>query len=227
MPRFTPRFTHHRLRAAVFLVPMSGLFLAGCTANNNGYYTTQGAGVGALGGAAAGAAIGAVAGSNVARSALIGAGVGVLAGGAVGAYMDSQEEELRRNLAGTNVSVQRQGDSLLLVMPANVTFAFDSSDIAPTFQPTLTEVATTLRNNPQTYIQVHGHTDAVGSETYNQGLSERRAQSVVNFLLGQGILPERLYWQGHGETQPIATNDTAAGRQQNRRVEIRIIPHTA
>jgi len=215
-----------RFLAATAVVSTTGMLLAGC-AGNGSYYTAQGAGIGALGGAAAGATVGAIVGGNVAQSALIGAGVGVLAGGAVGAYMDSQEEQLRQDLAGTNVQVQRQGDSLLLVMPANVTFAFDSADIAPGFSSTLSDVATTLRNNPQTYIQVHGHTDSRGTDAYNQDLSERRAQSVVNFLTRQGIMPERLYWQGHGETQPIASNETESGRQMNRRVELRIIPHTS
>lgn len=214
------------LLAATAAVSLSALLLAGCNTTNR-YNTAQGAGIGALGGAAAGAAIGAAVGGNVARSALIGAGVGVLAGGAVGAYMDSQEQELRRDLAGTDVQIQRQGDTLLLTMPANVTFAFDSSDISPAFQPTLRDVAMTLRNNPQTYIQVHGHTDATGGTAYNQALSERRAQAVNTFLMQQGIMPERLFWQGHGEMQPIATNETEAGRQMNRRVELRIVPHTA
>jgi outer membrane protein OmpA-like peptidoglycan-associated protein len=214
------------LLAATAVVSLSAVALAGCNTSSR-YNTAQGAGIGAMGGAAAGAAIGAATGGNVARSALIGAGVGVLAGGAVGAYMDSQEQELRRDLAGTDIQVQRQGDTLLLTMPANVTFAFDSAEIAPGFQPTLSEVAATLRNNPQTYIQVHGHTDSTGSAQYNQDLSERRARSVNTFLMNHGIMPERLFWQGHGESQPIAGNQTEAGRQMNRRVELRIIPHTA
>ncbi|MBB4284515.1 OmpA family protein [Roseospira goensis] len=213
--------------AATAATAVAGLVLAGCANQGGGYHTAQGAGVGALGGAATGAAVGAIAGGDVARSALIGAGIGVLAGGAVGAYMDSQEQALREDLAGTDVQVQRQGDTLLLTMPANVTFAFDSADIKPGFRAPLSQVAQTLRDNPQTYIQVHGHTDAIGSDAYNQDLSERRARSVVDFFKTQGIQPARLYWQGHGERQPVATNETEAGRQLNRRVELRIIPHTA
>ncbi|MQX38401.1 OmpA family protein [Roseospira navarrensis] len=216
-----------RLTATVAIVSVAGLLMAGCNTTGNYNRTATGAGLGALGGAAAGAAIGAAVGGNVGRSALIGAGVGVLAGGAVGAYMDSQEQELRQDVAGSGVQVQRQGDSLLLTMPSNVTFAVDSAQISPGFQPTLRQVAQTLRNNPKTYIQVHGHTDSTGSTSYNQDLSEDRAQAVTQFMMNQGIMPERLYWQGHGETRPIATNDTPQGRQQNRRVELRIIPHTA
>lgn len=183
--------------------------------------------MGAVGGAAAGAAVGAAIGGNVGNAALIGAGIGLLAGGAAGAYMDSQEQALRQDLAGTDVEVQRQGDEVILVMPANVTFAVDSADILPGFRPSLANVAQTLRQNRQSTIQVHGHTDATGDSGYNQDLSERRARAVVEFFKAQGIMPERLYWQGHGETQPIATNATPQGRQMNRRVELRIIPLTA
>lgn len=203
----------------------SALMLAGCA--NDGYHTAQGAGIGAAGGAAAGAAIGAITGGNIARSALIGAGVGVLAGGAVGAYMDAQEEALRRDVAGTDVSVTRDGDTLLLTMPSSVTFDVDSATLSPTMQTTLADVATTLRENPRTIIEVHGHTDSTGSAEYNQELSERRARAVVDALRGRGIMSERLYWRGHGETAPVASNDTPAGRERNRRVELRVIPHTA
>lgn len=215
-------------RSVIALVACSGLALSGCVSQGGGgYHTAQGAGLGALGGAATGAAVGALAGHNAARSALIGAGIGVLAGGAVGAYMDSQEAELRQDLAGTNVQVQRQGDALLLTMPANVTFDVDSARIKPQFQGTLSEVARTLADNPQSYIEVYGHTDSTGSPEYNQDLSEQRAQSVVQFMQSNGVMPQRLFWQGHGETRPIADNDTPQGRQMNRRVQLRIVPHTA
>lgn len=215
-------------RSVIALVACSGLALSGCVSQGGGgYHTAQGAGLGALGGAATGAAVGALTGHDAARSALIGAGIGVLAGGAVGAYMDSQEAELRQDLAGTNVQVQRQGDTLLLTMPANVTFDVDSAQIKPQFRGTLSEVARTLANNPQSYVEVHGHTDSTGAAEYNQGLSEQRAQSVVQFMQSNGVMPQRLFWQGHGERRPVATNDTPEGRQMNRRVELRIVPHTA
>lgn len=214
-------------RSIVVLTATSALVLAGCASDGRSYHTAQGAGLGALGGAAAGAAVGAIAGGNVARSALIGAGIGLIGGGAVGAYMDSQEQALREDVSGTDVQVQRQGDTLLLTMPANVTFAVDSATIAPGFESTLAQVARTLRENPQSYIQVHGHTDSTGSDAYNQTLSEERARAVVEFFKAQGIMPARLYWQGHGERQPVASNETVTGRQMNRRVELRIIPHTA
>lgn len=215
-------------RSLIALTAASGLALSGCVSQGGGgYHTVQGAGLGALGGAATGAAVGAIAGHDAATSALIGAGIGALAGGAVGAYMDSQEQALRQDLAGTNVSVQRQGDTLLLTMPASVTFDVDSSRIKPEFQGSLSQVAQTLADNPQSYIEVHGHTDSTGADDYNQALSERRAQAVVDFMRSRGIIPQRLYWQGHGERRPVATNETAAGRQMNRRVEMRIVPHTS
>lgn len=213
-------------RSVIAVATAGGLMLSGCVTQDN-YHTAQGAGLGALGGAAAGAAIGAAVGGNVRNAALIGAGVGVLAGGAVGAYMDSQEQALRQDLAGTDVQIQRQGNNLLVTMPSNVTFAVDSSEISPAFRPTLADVARTLRANPKSTIQVHGHTDATGTTAYNQDLSERRARSVVSFFKSQGIMPERLYWQGHGEQRPVSTNATPQGRQMNRRVELHIIPHTA
>ncbi len=216
------------MRRSLIALTAAGLALSGCVSQGGGgYHTVQGAGLGALGGAATGAAVGAIAGHNAATSALIGAGIGALTGGAVGAYMDSQEQALRQDLAGTDVRIQRQGDTLLLTMPANVTFDVDSARIKAEFQGPLSQVAQTLANNPQSYVEVHGHTDSTGAAEYNQALSERRARSVVDFMRSRGIIGERLYWQGHGERQPVATNDTASGRQMNRRVQMRIVPHTA
>ena len=178
-----------------------------------------------------GAGIGAVAGllsgdsaTERRQHALIGAGAGALAGGAVGAYQDRQEAELRRQMAGTGVDVVRQGDNITLNMPGNVTFGFDQSNIQPQFYPVLNNVANTLRQYEQTVIEVAGHTDNPGAAAYNQQLSERRAQAVAQYLGGQGVNQQRIITVGAGMTRPIADNSTEAGRAQNRRVEITLVP---
>ena len=185
--------------------------------------TAIGAGVGLLGGYLAGDVIG---GRSDRTAKIIGAGVGALAGGAVGAYMDRQEAELRRQTAGTGVDVIRSGDDLILRMPSGITFPVDSYAIQPQFQQTLNEVARTLGTYNQTYIDVLGHTDSTGSDAYNQTLSVNRAQSVANYLSTRGVASARIGVRGFGETQPIATNATEAGRAQNRRVEIKVVPVT-
>ena len=185
--------------------------------------TAIGAGVGLLGGYLAGDVIG---GRSDRTAKIIGAGVGALAGGAVGAYMDRQEAELRRQTAGTGVDVIRSGDDLILRMPSGITFPVDSYAIQPQFQQTLNEVAQTLATYNQTYIDVLGHTDSTGSDAYNQTLSVNRAQSVADYLSARGVASARIGVRGFGETQPIATNATEAGRAQNRRVEIKVVPVT-
>ena len=157
-------------------------------------------------------------------TALVGAGVGGLAGGAIGAYQDRQEAALRRELAGSGVDVVRQGDNITLNMPGNITFAFDSATLQPQFQPVLNNVAQTLNEYNQTVIEVAGHTDSVGSDAYNQKLSVDRANSVAGYLSSRGVSMTRMIVTGAGETHPVASNDTEAGRAQNRRVEITIVP---
>ena len=182
---------------------------------------------GALIGAGIGAVAGLLTGDDAVerrQRALVGAGVGALAGGGIGAYQDRQEAELRRELAGSGVDVVRQGDNITLNMPGNITFAFDSSNLQPQFYPTLNNVAETLNEYNQTVIEVAGHTDSVGTDSYNQTLSVQRAQSVANYLSGRGVMQQRMIVTGAGETRPIASNDTEAGRAQNRRVEITIVP---
>ncbi|QDP19738.1 OmpA family protein [Sphingomonas xanthus] len=185
--------------------------------------TAVGIGVGAIGGYLLGDLVG---GRSDRTERLIGAGVGAIAGGAVGAYMDRQEADLRRQTAGTGVDVIRQGDDLILRMPSGITFPVDSSTIQPQFQTTLNQVAQTLSSYNQTYIDVLGHTDSTGTDAYNQVLSERRAQSVADYLAVRGVARARMGIRGYGETQPIASNDTEAGRAQNRRVEIKVVPVT-
>lgn len=185
---------------------------------------------GALIGAAAGAAVGLMSGDDAVerrQRALIGAGVGALAGGSVGYYMDRQEEKLRAELRGTGVSVTRIGDNITLNMPGNVTFATDSSDLRPAFFDVLNSVSTVLTEFDQTVVEVAGHTDSSGSESYNQNLSERRAGTVAQYLQTQGIVGQRLITIGMGELQPFADNGSDSGKQANRRVEITMVPVTA
>jgi len=179
---------------------------------------------GALLGAGAGAALGTLAGGDDRRNALVGAGIGLLAGGAIGAYLDEQERALERDLRGTGARIQRYDDRLMVVMPGNVTFATDSAEIHPRFVRPLSQVASTLQQYPKSFIDVIGHTDSRGSAQYNLALSEDRAQSVAQFFRDYGVYPGRIAAYGEGEIQPIATNATPQGRQQNRRVELVIIP---
>ena len=183
--------------------------------------------IGAVAGAVAGYLAGDVVGGRRDRTErIVGAGIGTIAGAAVGQYMDRQERELRRQTAGTGVVVERQGDELLLTMPSGITFAFNRFDVQPQFRPTLDQVAQTLAAYPQTLIDIYGHTDNVGSDAYNQTLSENRARSVADYLASRGVQSERMATRGFGESQPTADNATEAGRAQNRRVEIRITPAT-
>jgi outer membrane protein OmpA-like peptidoglycan-associated protein len=187
-------------------------------------------GTGAIAGALGGAALGYLTNTNRSeqgrRNALIGAGIGALAGAGVGNYMDRQQAELRRELAGSGVDVQRQGDNIVLQMPADVTFGFDRADIQPQFRGALDDVARSLNAYPQTLVDVIGHADSTGRAEYNQNLSERRASSVAGYLIDRGVLRDRLYVEGRGSTQPIADNATEAGRAKNRRVEIVLRPYT-
>ena len=211
--------------------------LAGCATTGGGYYgsqpqpqqqseydrTRKGAIIGAVAGAVAGLLSGDDATERRQR-ALVGAGVGGLAGGAIGNYQDRQERALRERMAGTGVDVVRQGDNITLNMPENITFGFDRSDLQPQFYPVLDNVAATLREYNQTIVEIAGHTDSKGTDAYNQALSERRAASVGNYLMGKGLVRDRFILVGAGESRPVASNDTEAGRAQNRRVEITLVP---
>jgi outer membrane protein OmpA-like peptidoglycan-associated protein len=217
-----------RLAAAALI---SAFALSACSTNPyTGERQMSNTGQGAAIGAAAGAAIGALTntsdGSQAAKNAMIGAGIGALAGGGAGYYMDRQEKKLRQQLQGTGVSVTRVGDNIILNMPGNITFATNSSDINAGFYGTLNSVALVLKEYDQTVVEVTGHTDSVGSDEYNLGLSQRRANSVATYLIGQGLIPQRFVVQGMGESQPIASNNTAEGRAANRRVEIKLSPLT-
>ena len=182
---------------------------------------------GALIGAGIGAVAGLLSGGDAVerrQRAMVGAGVGGLAGAGIGAYQDRQEAALRRDLQGTGVDVVRNGDNITLNMPGNITFAFDSSGLQPQFYPVLDNVANTLTQYNQTVIEVAGHTDNVGTDAYNQTLSQQRANSVASYLTGKGVMQQRMIVVGAGEAHPISSNDTDVGRAQNRRVEITIVP---
>ena len=213
------------------VLAVAAALVAGCQTMDpyTGEQKTSSATKGAAIGAGAGAVLGILTGDDSKERrnrALIGAGVGALAGGAVGSYMDKQEAKLREQLQGTGVSVTRVGDEIVLNMPGNVTFQTDSSDLNPQFFAVLDSVALVLKEYDKTIVEVVGHTDSTGSAEYNQALSERRAATVASYVNARGIDQQRILAFGRGLTQPIADNATAAGRAQNRRVELTLSPIT-
>lgn len=208
---------------------LAATFLSACTTTDP--YTGEQKMSNTAGGAMIGAGLGAVTGLLVGQdansrrnAALIGAGIGALGGGLVGNYMDSQESELRRQLQGTGVSVTRDGDSIVLNMPSNITFPTDQDAVKSEFYPTLNSVAIVLKKFNKTLIDVNGFTDSTGSLRHNQDPSQRRAISVANYLASQGVDARRMSAVGFADSQPVASNATEAGRAQNRRVEIHISP---
>ncbi|MEH6714196.1 OmpA family protein [Parasphingorhabdus flavimaris] len=214
-------------RSIIAAASLSALALtSGCVTNpETGNRTISKAAIGGIGGVVGGYLLGDILGGKNDRTAkIVGAGLGGLAGAGIGIYMDEQEKKLREQTAGTGIDVTRDGDNLILNMPSNVTFGVDSSAISPTFQTTLSNVADTLSRYEKSYVDVLGHTDSTGSDAYNQSLSERRAESVANFLANSGVQRARLATRGYGESQPIASNSTEEGRAANRRVEIKIVP---
>jgi outer membrane protein OmpA-like peptidoglycan-associated protein len=172
-----------------------------------------------LGGAAAGAVVGGLA-SGTARGAIIGAAVGGAAGAAIGAVMDNQAEDLQDKLP--NAQVERVGEGIAVTFDSGILFDFDSSDLQAAGQQNLRDLVASLEEYEGTEVLVVGHTDSVGDASYNQGLSERRAGAARTFLIGAGLDAGRVRAVGMGETEPIASNDTDAGRQENRRVEVAI-----
>jgi outer membrane protein OmpA-like peptidoglycan-associated protein len=210
---------------AAMLAVMLGI--SGCTTTNpytgeqEVNKTSKGAGIGALAGLATAIIVG-----GDRKKLLAGAGIGALVGGSVGYYMDRQEDKLRQQLQSTGVSVTRNGNSIILNMPGNITFATDSSNISSDFYKVLDSVALVIKEYEKTYVDVIGHTDNTGAEAYNQKLSEARANSVARYLESQGIMPARIVASGAGESSPIASNATAQGRSLNRRVEIILTPIT-
>ena len=218
------------MRKALILGTVAAMMVAGCTTNpytgerRAGRVVTSGA-AGAGAGAAAGAIGGAIAGGgNVGKGAVIGAAAGALIGGGIGVYQDQQQAKLRERLLDAGVQVQRDGDNIILLMPSDITFAVNQSDINPGFYQTLNAVAEVLDEFDKTTVTVAGHADSTGPEQYNMQLSQKRALSVANYLAAQGVAPSRLNSIGFGESRPIADNATDSGRSANRRVEVTIDP---
>ncbi len=217
------------MKHLIIAAAASALLLTACTTNP---YTGEqqvskgllGAGTGAALGGAAGALIGATTKLKTGKTAMIGAGVGALAGGGIGVYMDNQEAKLRQRLQNSGVSVTRVGDSIVLNMPSNITFASNQSSVKPEFYDTLNSVALVLQEYDQTQVSVVGHTDADGSDDFNYNLSRQRAASVARYLTSQQLAEERFSVDGRGEQEPVATNASFSGKQKNRRVEITIQP---
>lgn len=218
------------MRISRLLTPLAAaILLAGC-ATSDPYggqtqrsSTAMGTGIGAAVGAAAGALSGD--GSTSRRDrALIGAAVGAAAGAGIGVYMDRQEQQLRENLQGSRIEIDRRGDDIVLNMPSGVTFGFDSAELTSEARGSLNEVANVLSQYQDTRVSIAGHTDSTGDTSYNQRLSERRAQAVASYLSQNGVSSMRLNTSGYGASRPVASNDNEQGRAQNRRVEITLTP---
>ncbi len=206
------------------------LLMAGCAAPETQTKTQKGAVYGAAGGAAAGAIVGQVIGRDAKGTligAAIGAAVGGLGGAGIGKMMDDQERDMRQALAKSEAAaVSREGNLLALTFKGDVTFDTNSTVVRPGLQSEINRVANVLNQYPNTVVRVEGHTDSVGSHEYNMDLSIRRANAVRALLVQRGVADSRIDAVGYGETMPVATNETEAGRQRNRRVEIKIAPQT-
>lgn len=207
----------------------TSMMMAGCSTVNpytNEQQTakaTSGTAIGAVAGALIGLAAGHSADSRL-KYAMIGAGVGAATGAGVGYYMDQQEAKLRQQLQSTGVSVTRDKNNIILNMPGNITFATDSAQVSARAKEILHSVSLVLNHFEKTAIVVAGYTDNTGRRSYNQLLSQQRAQSVANVLMNNGVDHGRMYVKGFGEANPIASNDTQAGRSQNRRVQLTLVP---
>jgi len=212
---------HERIRNAMAAVLVLPVLFAGCASMNR---QDKGVVIGAGAGAAAGAAVGKATGST-ARGAIIGAIVGGTAGGIIGRQMDKQAAELEDELP--NATVERVGEGVLVTFDSGILFEFDSDVIKGSARDNLIELSGSVKKYPDTELLIVGHTDAVGTDSYNQGLSERRARSARQFLVTQGVDGTRVRTEGRGEAEPVASNDTDAGRAQNRRVEVAIFASEA
>jgi len=208
------------------LAAVSLLGLSACVTDpNTGERKVSRTAIGGVGGAGLGYLLGGLIGGKTAR--IVGAGIGAAAGGYAGYRMDQQIKELKETTAGSGIDVTEtpNGDGILVNLP-DVTFAVDSTTISPSFRASLDSVSQSMITYPNSLIDVMGHTDSTGSESYNLDLSRRRADSVANYLVSRGVSRARIETIGYGEQYPIADNSTPEGRAQNRRVEIRITPIT-
>lgn len=198
------------------------MVFSGCGLNR----TVQGGGIGAGAGAALGAGIGAIAGGG--RSAAIGAGIGAVLGGTAGAIignkMDKQAAELAQ-IEGAQVEKVNEGEAIKVTFESGILFSTNSSTLNTASRISLDKFATSLLNNPDTDVKIYGHTDSTGSDAINNPLSQRRAESVYGYLLSKGVSGTRMISEGFGSSQPVADNNTVAGRAENRRVEVFILPN--
>ena len=212
------------MRALAISAVVGAMVLTGCqsTGNNIGGVEYDKAALGTLIGTAAGYGI-SKGNANTSRQNNRAAAIGAVVGGATGVYLDNKEKKLRQQMAGTGVEVNRNPDgSVGLVMLGNITFDTNKSNIKPNFYSTLNKVAQTLTEDNKSGILVTGYTDSTGNDSINIPLSQARAQSVASYLASQGVSTTRINAQGQGSANPIASNATAEGREQNRRVEISI-----
>lgn len=211
--------------AAILLATTTILLTSGCASN-----PYQGQHAKTATGATIGAGAGAILGRSVSsrgdrtKGTLIGAVVGASIGGLIGRQMDQQEADLRQQMEGTGVEVRREGDTIRLQAPENITFETNRANVTQRFRPVLDQLAYSISQYPDTLVRIEGHTDATGSAAFNQTLSENRAYSVRSYLLQRGVPDYRVEAIGYGMTRPIADNRSDYGRAQNRRVEILIIP---
>lgn len=203
---------------------VAGLFLLASASSCAWNRKSQGAVIGAAAGGAIGGVIGNQTGST-ARGAIIGAVVGGAAGAVIGHQMDQQAKELQQNIPGA--TVRREGEGITVTFASGLLYDFDSDHIRSESAQNLRALASSLSKYPNTELLVVGHTDAVGSAAYNQSLSERRANAAAEYLVGQSVDRGRLKATGRGETEAIGPNDTEAGRQANRRVEVAIFANAA
>lgn len=212
---------------AIAAVVCATIAISGCTTNPySGESEVGNSAIGAGIGSLVGAGVGVLSSSKKDRGkgALIGAASGAALGGGIGYYMDVQEAKLREKMRGTGVSVTRNGDNIVLNMPNNVTFDSSSATLKPAGANTLTGVAMVLKEYPKTAVNVAGYTDSTGGADLNQKLSQQRADSVASALITQGVSANRFRTVGMGPANPIASNSTAEGKAQNRRVEITLSP---
>lgn len=203
----------------IVAIVLSVTMLFGCSTWQGMDNTKKGAVIGVGGGAATGAVIGKAAG-NTALGAIIGAAVGGTAGVLIGKKMDKQAQEIKNEVP--NATVERVGEGINVTFASGVLFGFDKSDLTPTAQQNIRELATILNKYPDTYVRVEGHTDTTGTYSYNMGLSERRATAVANYLKAQGVAANRVQPFWYGATQPVAPNTSDANKAKNRRVEFSI-----
>ncbi len=204
------------LRLSIIVLLSTVMIFGGCASWNR---TQKGAVIGTAAGGAGGAVIGRASG-NTALGAIIGAAVGGAAGAVIGNEMDKQAEEIKKTVPDANV--ERVGEGIVVEFNSNVLFGFDQSDLSEEAKANLDKLVLVLNSYAETDIELQGHTDSSGSESYNQALSERRAGAVSGFLASRNIDTSRLTVKGFGETLPKYDNDTADGRTQNRRVEFLI-----